>query len=131
MNVSGQTLNLQGWTLWCSAVQNGTHTSVAPFTSSVTVADGEFIVIGDAATPPAEMVGGQYVDSPQNIPYVSSEYDCALYDNLGRLVDLVRTTGHDDEVVHNQGPFFSVAAGMLRWLRDYQGPLMANVRPGR
>jgi hypothetical protein len=32
----------------------------------------------------------------------SNEFTCALYDNLGRLVDLVRATGDDDTVVHNQ-----------------------------
>jgi hypothetical protein len=36
-----------------------------------------------------------------NLPLALEEASLALYDGYGRLADLVRSTGHDDVVVHN------------------------------
>jgi hypothetical protein len=103
-NVSGASVDMQGFYLLCSANQGQTHAIIRPWTVPTVVGNNEYFVIGEGA-PPAEMPGGtQYVDLTTlglNIPWTNEEYDCALYDNLGRLVDLMRATGSDDHVVHN------------------------------
>ena len=98
-------VNLQGWSLLCSAVQGGAHTRLEPFPNPLILLGSAFVVVGDSSTPPPELPGGiPYVGLSvigSNIPWTTNEYDCALYDSHGRLVDLMRTTGHDDPVLHN------------------------------
>ncbi|MAG57668.1 MAG: hypothetical protein CMJ83_15365 [Planctomycetes bacterium] len=105
-NVAPVAVDLQGWFLYCSSGQNRDHRIIRPFPASRLLAPGAFLVIGDGPTQPPELPwNAAYVALNAvlggNIPFTTNEYDCALYDSLGRLVDLVRTTGHDDTVVHN------------------------------
>ncbi len=96
-------LNLQGWYLLTSSNNGNEPSVITPFTSSLNIPAGGYVVVGDTATPPSELVGGTpYRFDGGNIPFVTEEYSCALYDRYGRLVDLVRTTGHDDPVPHNE-----------------------------
>jgi hypothetical protein len=99
-------VDLRGWSVLCSPLQGTAHTVLTPWPGPYPVAAGGFFVIGDFTTPPPELPGsalyrGLNTVSGGNIPWGTSEMDCALYDRYGRLVDLVRTTGHDDNVAHN------------------------------
>ena len=103
---SSYAIDLQGWTILASNVQGNAHVRLRPFLNPTVIAPGAYMVIGDNSTSPSELPAGvPYVDlsvvGGGNIPFTSSEYSCALYDAHGRLVDLMRTTGHDDPVVHN------------------------------
>jgi hypothetical protein len=103
-NLDGADVELRNWKVAMSANQNLPHVSMRPWPASSIVPNWGFRVIGDSANPPAELP--QYVPYLQtsslvNIPFYTEEYSCALYDAYGRLVDLVRTTGHNDQVAHN------------------------------
>lgn len=102
-NAGNRNENLEGWTFLTNSFQGETLTLLDPFNGGpFYVAPGEYVVIGETAAAPAEKPANvRYLQVTQNIPWASDEYQLAMYDNLGRLVDLVRTTGHDDEVVLN------------------------------
>lgn len=77
-----------------------------PWSTSYPVPAGSFVVLGNTAAPPTELpVGGLYRNLAASggtlLTLGTSEFSVALYDRYGRVVDLVRTTGHDDTVVHN------------------------------
>ncbi len=100
------TLDLQHWTLLASAGQNTEHTEIRPFPNPLAWASGNFLVIGDDATAPAEIpLGVPYVNlqavAGGNLPMVSAEFSLALYDSYGRLIDAVRTTATSGPIVHN------------------------------
>ncbi len=107
----GQTsVNLNGWYLLASAVQGGAHAHIRPNWDSGLntgiIGSQTYVVLGDTSTAPAEKPSGvRYIDVTTEgypgLPFTTSEYDCALYDHYGRLVDIVRSTGHDDAVAHN------------------------------
>jgi hypothetical protein len=103
-NNGAGSVNLQDWFLHCSAFNNSSHDVIRPFATSTSMPAGTFLVLGDGAAMPAELPGGvPYINvAPSNIPWVGSEYDCALYDRFGRLVDLMRTTGPTSEMLHNE-----------------------------
>jgi hypothetical protein len=106
VNRNGAVVDLRNWFLLCSSNQGSAHVKLTPFPAATVVANGAYIVIGNDAAVPAELPAGvAYANllavGGGNIPWISEEFDCALYDNLGRLVDLMRTTGHDDGLVHN------------------------------
>lgn len=126
-NDASYQVNLQNWFILASASQNSAHALIRPWQRQWTpVPSNGFMVVGDGTTPPAELPSWvPYVAlSTQssfggggNIPWVSEEYSCALYDSYGRCVDVVRTTGHDDVRVHNHprapsAPFDFVGAAM-------------------
>jgi hypothetical protein len=99
-------INLQGWYLLASAGQNQAPVKLRPFPDSFTIGNGAYVVLGDGPATPAEMPGtANYVDlagvGGGNIPWVTSEYDCALYDSYGRLVDTFRTTRPGTNLAHN------------------------------
>ena len=101
-NLGGSSIDLRSWFLHTSSNNLSNHARIYPWPDSYTVNSGAYFVIGETSTPPTEMPGGTpYVDIAQNIPWIGEEYDCALYDCYGRLVDIVRTTGDNDSVVHN------------------------------
>jgi Astacin (Peptidase family M12A)/FG-GAP-like repeat/FG-GAP repeat len=99
-------LDVQGWYLLASAGQNVAHARLNPFPNPLSFPTGGYVVLGDSATAPPEMPGSaSYVDLAAvgggNIPWVGSEYDCALYDSYGRLVDTFRSTTPSLALAHN------------------------------
>jgi hypothetical protein len=98
-------VDLQGWYLLCSAVQNSTHTRLNPFPTRRLIAPGGYVVLGDGATAPSELPGGvPYINIATlggNIPFTGSELSCALYDAYGRCIDTVRSTAATHLVAHN------------------------------
>ncbi len=107
-NATGTSVSMVNWYLLTSANQNVAHTVVTPPWSisgfEVIFPAGQYMVVGDTAVEPSEMpsnnvsyfnVGGA------GIPWTTQEFDCALYDHFGRLVDLARVTRAGAEVVHN------------------------------
>jgi hypothetical protein len=105
-NVSGRGfMDLQGWSLLCSAGQNLPHTELRPFPNPTLVFAGGYVVIGDTATLPAELPTGvpyrNVATTGGNIPFLSGELSCALYDHFGRVMDVVRATRVGTELVHN------------------------------
>jgi hypothetical protein len=104
-NASASSVSLRNWFFLMSANQNSVHVRIAPWSGSTLLAAGAYAVVGDSPTPPAEKPAAvAYFNAGMlfsGIPWGVEEYDCALYDAYGRLVDLVRTTGSDDNVVHN------------------------------
>jgi hypothetical protein len=102
VNVSGASVDLKEWFLYVSPGQGDDHSILTISTTSLVVPDGGYVVLGETPGPPAELPAGvPYVSLPLNIPYSIDEFDCALYDPRGRLIDLVRATALDTEVVHN------------------------------
>lgn len=102
VNVSGASVDLKDWFLLMSSRQGEDHVIAPISTGSIVIPDGGYIVLGESPVMPSELpVGVPYIDLAVNIPYAANELDCALYDSRGRLVDLVRTTALDTEVVHN------------------------------
>lgn len=102
-NRSGGTVNVQNWMVLTSSANNSRQAIIRPWEASTSINNNAFFVIGEG-TAPAEMPAGvSYVDiiGSANIPWTGSELDCALYDVYGRLVDLVRCTRIDSELVHN------------------------------
>lgn len=99
-NTTAAAHNISDWFLLCSANQNGAH-SVLTIPAGTVIAAGGYVVLGDSAVAPTEIPGGvPYIDIG-SIPWDGSELDCALYDNLGRLVDLVRAPRTTGTLVHN------------------------------
>lgn len=95
-------VDLRDFLILAIADQGAAPVRVVPFPASFVLASGGYLVIGDTATVPAEKPAGvPYVVVGVNLPTHWEECSLALYDNLGRLLDLVRVTGDDDEVVHN------------------------------
>lgn len=103
-NTGGVPVDLEGWFLRCSAGQGMAHAVLRPWSAPAVVAAGAYAVAGEGAAPAELPAGVDYVDLIAvglNIPWTTEEYDAALYDHRGRLVDLFRTKGHDDLLVHN------------------------------
>lgn len=100
-----RTYELRDWFLLCSANQGQALTKLTPFPSGLRLQPGEYLVIGESATPPAELPAGvTYVNVGafgQNIPFTGEELTCALYDSKGRAVDVVRSLRRGGAVVHN------------------------------
>jgi hypothetical protein len=65
------------------------------------IAGDGYLVIGDLVTAPAELPGGVQYVVVGSMTFTTLELDCALYDHLGRLVDLVRATRQNTPLVHN------------------------------
>jgi hypothetical protein len=65
---------------------------------------GTFLVLGDTPAMPAELPGGvPYVNvTPSDFDWGSEEYGCALYDNFGRLVDIMRATRIMSDMLLNE-----------------------------
>lgn len=98
-------VNVQNWSLMVIGGQGIPLLRLRPWPSPELIPAGGFFVVGNSVAP-AEL--------PSLVPYANlnalgsplfildeQEYSCAVYDHYGRLVDLVRMTGHDDGVVHN------------------------------
>jgi hypothetical protein len=99
-NPGGAAVDLSGWFLRMSGTQLVAHgTEFLP--GGTVIPPFGYVVLGDAAAAPAEIPGGVPYVEINAIPYGISEYDCALYDARGRLIDLVRSTGNTGTVVHN------------------------------
>ena len=105
---AGGSVDVEGWRIEASGAQGQTVAVIEPFRSPTILPLNSFLVIGDGAMAPAELPAGvPYINlgapllAAGNLPFGNDELSCALYDQYGRLVDLVRTTGHDDTVVHN------------------------------
>jgi hypothetical protein len=103
---NGLPVDIENWFVVADGTQGGNHGIVRPWPEQTVFLSQTYMVIGEGPAP-AELPGGApYVDITtlpgfQGLPFTTAEFDCALYDGYGRLVDLVRTTGHDDQVVHN------------------------------
>ncbi len=99
-------VNMQGWTLLISHDHGENHQRYAPWPESYPIAAGGFFVLGDSVTAPAETPSGvpyRNVNSGGGSSFLigTERYSIALYDSFGRLVDYVRSAGHDDTVAHN------------------------------
>jgi hypothetical protein len=98
-NPGATAIDLSGWTLVRSSAQGTGHPGET--LQGVTIAALGYVVIGTTSTPPTEI--------PAGVPYVyashmwlsPSSYSCALYDSLGRVVDVVRATSNHGLNVHN------------------------------
>ena len=96
--------NLKDWYLVIGDdLAFGGRTVVRPFPENFLMVGDTYLVIGDVASAPAELPGnGVYIPVSTNIPFASQrEYSIVLYDNLGRVVDAMRTTAQDRGVVYN------------------------------
>ncbi|MAG58105.1 MAG: hypothetical protein CMJ83_17605 [Planctomycetes bacterium] len=109
-NVSGAPIDVQSWFLLVRADPADPHVEVHPWSTSTVIPDDRFFVVGDGP-PPGEM--------PLSTPYFNvatgsggpfgsvqlgfdvPEFEIALYDHRGRLVDLVRVQRLDSQLVHN------------------------------
>lgn len=102
-NRNGQSVDIRNFLVRASPRQNVAHTLIRPWSTSTVIPAGGFFVIGDTNAPNELPAGVPYVSGIGlfNIPYSIDEYDCALYDAFGRLVDLVRVPGNLGTVVHN------------------------------
>lgn len=95
-------VDLKGVFILCSAGQGSTIVTVRPFPNSSVLAPGAYAVIGESQALPPEMpLGTLFVQAGINIPFTTPCYEIGLYDALGRVLDVMRTTGHDDVQVHN------------------------------
>ncbi len=103
VNRQSALVDLHRWTLLALGDQGTTHQVIRPFPYRTELSLHEYVVIGNAAASPSELPSSTgYVNlsllGTSFLPFSSEELECALYDAYGRLVDLVRTTGHDDNV---------------------------------
>ncbi len=107
-------IDLSGYYILASANQGSTHTRIPiPWGANLPnpgIGNRAYIVLGDTSTPPGEKPANvTYINVAANggpgIPWTTEEYDCALYDSFGRLMDCMRTTGHNDLVAHNHPRF--------------------------
>ena len=100
---SSSLIDMRHWSLLCSAQQGQSQALLSPWPDQNMLE--QFMVLGEDAAGPAELPANvDYVNVAAlglNIPFHNAELSCALYDHYGRLVDLVRATGHDDTCVHN------------------------------
>jgi hypothetical protein len=100
---STQYVEARNWYFLASANQGLAHVLITPPPFIMTAQS--YTVLGEGTTEPSEMpTAAVYVNvlsGGLGFPWGNEEYDCALYDNYGRLLDYVRTTGHDDFAAHN------------------------------
>jgi hypothetical protein len=121
INLNATNVVMTNWYLLASANQNRDHVRIDPPWSTglffdTFIGDGKYLVLGDTSTAPAEKPSNvSYINvGGAGFPWTNQEFDVALYDHYGRLVDYVRASGHDDTVVHNHPRAPSA------W-RDFQG----------
>jgi hypothetical protein len=105
-NGGASTVFLNNWFFLVSASQGTTPTRIAPFGGlAPSVPAGGYHVFGESAAQPSELPSGVgYTNLGAlgfSLPLTSSPYVLALHDHLGRVVDLIRVSGLDDQVVHN------------------------------
>jgi hypothetical protein len=110
-NKSSSTLaDMRNWYIMSSQVQNNSHIIIRPnFTTGLIfgyLGQQSYVVLGDTNTTPAEKPSNvPYINVTSNgqpgLPWITSEYDVALYDNRGRAADYVRTARQGTNVVHN------------------------------
>lgn len=96
--------NLKNWFLVVGDELGAqSRTITRPFSSDTYLQGGSYLILGDGATPPAEMPAGTtYIDVSANLPFSSArEFSVVLYDHLGRVVDAMRTTLPDRNLVYN------------------------------
>jgi hypothetical protein len=108
VNRSGSPLDIVGWYFLVSEAQGAPLRMVTPWPTAFVLGHNEYVVIGDGSSPPNELP----VTPPAPVPYIqltaganlslgSAELTLGLFDRLGRLVDLVRTTREASTLVHN------------------------------
>jgi hypothetical protein len=107
---SSSIVDMRNWYIMTSVTQNGSHTIIRPnFHTGLLlgrIATQQYVVLGDASTAPAEKPSNiPYINVAANaqpgFPWITSEFDAALYDNRGRLADYVRTARQGTNVAHN------------------------------
>jgi hypothetical protein len=102
-------VDLRNWFLLASGRQGGPLVRITPWSNSTPVAAGAYVVLMSSTLiglPPAEMPAGTPLfvlgTSTGMLPFTGGdEYTLALYDHLGRLVDMVRANARGTEVAHN------------------------------
>lgn len=102
-------VDLRDWSLLVSGAQGGVPARIRPWASTTLIPSGAFVVLMSSTVlglPPAEMPGTAFYyplsPSTGTLPLGGGhEYSIALYDEFGRLADLVRSTARGTEVVHN------------------------------
>lgn len=98
-------VDLAGWSLTITTGRAGSPRVLRPFEDGLALGAGTHAVLGDALTAPSEMaspsryrsLGGRLT----GLGIGNDPFELVLKDNLGRVVDVVRFTGHDDDVVQN------------------------------
>ena len=99
-------VQLQGWYFRCSQGSLGSDVLIEPWPHPHPFL-APFMVIGDTNLAPAELnpMIAEYVSlisvGGGNIPWVGTEFGCALYDSHGRLADLVLTYAASGPVGHH------------------------------
>jgi hypothetical protein len=97
---AGTAADVSNWFLLVSP-SPGTAQTKLLLPAGTTVPSNGYLVLGGAATPPAEIPGTiTYLVLP-GLSFGSQAWSCALYDTFGRVVDLVRATSSTGDNVHN------------------------------
>ncbi len=100
-------VNVEAWSILASGAQGNALGRWRPWPGSYVVPGGAYFVFGAGPLPaPPELpFGALYATAAASVPpgasWSTDEYTLALVDHLGRPVDVLRVTGHDDDVVHN------------------------------
>lgn len=106
-NRHGAVVDMTDWFLLVSGAQGQIPVTISPFPAATPVAAGGYVVLRQSHLPPqhGEIAPGATIvnltTTTGMLSLGSSEYSIALYDDLGRLADLVRATASGTEVVHN------------------------------
>lgn len=100
-------VDLRGWSFLRHARQGQSGVrSVIGGLGERLVSGARRIVVGRSVSPPAELPGtvSYYTgsDVAPALTFSGREFSLALYDHHGRLIELVRTSGDDDLVAHNE-----------------------------
>jgi len=135
-NVGSNDVDLTNWCIRASRGQGIPHTTVRPFPYGFTLAASARLVIGNGTAPNELPFGVPYLLADIPLPWGAAPLDCALYDHLGRVVDLVRSTGYANKVVHNhpRAPSywqdFMGAAGREPFKRSIRGHVIGRTGLG-
>lgn len=97
------TLSMNDWEFVITS--GGVKTIIQPFaTNNISLTSGEYYLIGDGPVPSGTALGVFAVNVAnfgQSFNLNHREYEIALYDGYGRLMDIVRASGGNDTVVQN------------------------------
>lgn len=100
-----ETVNLKSWFLMVSGYNGQAPMLFAPFPERHRIISNGYTILGSSATAPAELptsLGIPYRTVSPSFPFNPlGEYQIALYDHFGRLVDVVRAANPSNRLTHN------------------------------